>query len=492
MPLRKRTQAVKQVPPVEKPVAWVEKRAGLVQVCEATGDIGPLKIVVKHDGRSLQQRILDSLNDTFLPAGYPDTVADGYTRYSGWRACQHVAAACAGCLCTQALLTAAGLSTAAPQVVLVSWVLKDGMEHVGKIVGSVLGPRLDSDPKGFRMLGDAMYDVGAVLDVMTPFAPNQFLAIAGGANFFKGLGVVVGRAARMPMYKSFARAHNIADIAAKGEALSVASNVAGLGLGLIFSRYLLPTPLARAIAVPALSLIHLRCLANELHAVPLNTLNFRNLPILVSHFRTTGEVLSPAEVRQRESLPLPLLQLLGPGGATAPTPGPQGGRIRSAARLRDVVSSPAELEQLLRRSKGDRFLCSPSNGAKRYTDILLHPSATGSDVVKGWLLASCLESHASEDKAASKLPDNSARDKVRAKLQFAPPSATRTGASRASALGHRTSRDGLEEGDEAYLRGYRQMEQMHPVLIQGLVRKGWDVSTFHTNSRTRLVWPLVE
>lgn len=64
-------------------------------------------------------------------------------------------------------------------------VLKDGMQHVGKLMCSRMGARMDSEPKRWRIFADLMYDIGAGLEVISPLCPQQFLPVAGMANLAK-------------------------------------------------------------------------------------------------------------------------------------------------------------------------------------------------------------------------------------------------------------------------------------------------------------------
>ncbi|RVW24573.1 Protein root UVB sensitive 2, chloroplastic [Vitis vinifera] len=123
---------------------------------------------------------------------------------------------------TQSLLFAAGLRPTPAQATAV---LKDGMQHVGKLICSNLGARMDSEPKLWRILADALYDLGTGLEVLSPLCPHLFLEMAGLGNFAKGMAVVAARATRLPIYSSFAKEGNLSDLFAKGEAISTLFNV---------------------------------------------------------------------------------------------------------------------------------------------------------------------------------------------------------------------------------------------------------------------------
>ena len=87
------------------------------------------------------------------------------------------------------------------------------MQHVGKLICSNLGARMDSEPKRWRVFGlnrsdkyvfflifiyivagillaflfvaDVLYDAGTGLEVLSPLCPQLFLEMAGLGNFAK-------------------------------------------------------------------------------------------------------------------------------------------------------------------------------------------------------------------------------------------------------------------------------------------------------------------
>ncbi|XP_006574013.1 protein root UVB sensitive 2, chloroplastic-like [Glycine max] len=91
---------------------------------------------------------------------------------------------------------------------------------------------MDFEPKRWRLLADALYDIGTGLEVLSPWCPHLFLEMAGLGNFAKGMAVVAARATRLPIYSSFAKEGNLSDLFAKGEAFSTLFNVIGIGVGI--------------------------------------------------------------------------------------------------------------------------------------------------------------------------------------------------------------------------------------------------------------------
>uniref|UniRef100_A0A2P2MGT4 Protein root UVB sensitive/RUS domain-containing protein n=1 Tax=Rhizophora mucronata TaxID=61149 RepID=A0A2P2MGT4_RHIMU len=217
--------------PPEIPVSWVETSDSVSRYLQFEPD-GQLSVKIIDDSRPMLQRMAESFQSKFFPSGYPYSVNEGYLKYTQFRALQHCSSAALSVLSTQSLLFAAGLRPTPAQATAVSWILKDGMQHVGKLICSNLGARMDSEPKRWRILADMLYDLGTGLEVLSPLCPHLFLEVAGLGNFAKGMAVVAARATRLPIYSSFAKEGNLSDLFAKGEAISTLFNVVGLGIGI--------------------------------------------------------------------------------------------------------------------------------------------------------------------------------------------------------------------------------------------------------------------
>lgn len=127
-------------------VSWIETSDSISRCFHFNPD-GCLSVKVLEDRRPVVKRVAESFLNKFFPSGYPYSVNEGYLRYTQFRALQHFTSATLSVLSTQSLLFAAGLRPTPAQATVVSWILKDGMEHVGKLICSNLGARMDSEPK---------------------------------------------------------------------------------------------------------------------------------------------------------------------------------------------------------------------------------------------------------------------------------------------------------------------------------------------------------
>ncbi|XP_027927923.1 protein root UVB sensitive 2, chloroplastic-like isoform X2 [Vigna unguiculata] len=343
---------------------------------------GRLSVVIVGDSRPFYQRVVGSFMNKFYPSGYPYSVNEGYLRYTQFRALQHVTRATLSVLSTQSLLFAAGLRPSPAQATAVSWILKDGIQHVGKLICSNWGARMDSEPKRWRLLGlhvgcfiffaaDVLYDIGIGLEVLSPLCPHLFLEMAGLGNFAKGMAVVAARATRLPIYSSFAKEGNLSDLFAKGEAFSTLFSVIGIGVGIQLASTICASMQGKLVAGPLLSIIHLYSVSEEMRAAPINTLNPRRTAMVVDDFLKAGVVSSPSDLRYRENL-LFNLQLKEDTGNV---------RVGKAVHKAIKPSRLLELKQVFHEEK---FLLNLGN---KYVDMVLEQDASGEDALRGWLVA---------------------------------------------------------------------------------------------------------
>lgn len=354
-----------------RPDFWIETSDSVTQVCRFDPD-GSLSVKIADDSRPVVHKMVESFLNKFFPSGYPYSVNEGYLTYSQFRALQHFSSATLSVLSTQSLLFAAGLRPTPAQATAVSWILKDGMQHAGKLICSRMGARMDSEPKSWRILADVLYDFGSGLEVISPLCPHLFLEMAGLGNFAKGMAVVAARATRLPIYSSFAKEGNLSDLFAKGEAISTLFNVLGIGVGIQLASTVCSSIQGKLIAAPLLSVVHIYSVAEEMRAAPVNTLNPQRTAMIVADFLKTGIVSSPADLRYRENL-------IFPGRVIQ-----EAGNVKVGQPLRKVVKSPCKLEELREIFPNEKFLISSRN---EHTDMILEYNASGEDALRGWLVA---------------------------------------------------------------------------------------------------------
>ncbi len=261
-------------------------------------------------------RALERQRRQTVAAFFPDaaSVTPDYWPYARFRFLQRVAAQCLTVLATQNMLLAVGLGAtrALPAAAALNWVLKDGLGRVGKLaVATKFGRTFDSDVKRARFSSSVAYDLAALVEMVTPWAPRHFLALATAANICKSMGVTTAVAVRAPIQRSFALEENLADIGARTSAQQVMADSLGLGLAVAVGaaqRRLLPAahPGALPLALFApLAAADLACVHAELKAVAFRTLNTERAQLCAAAFLDTGSAPDPTAVAAQERLVRP-------------------------------------------------------------------------------------------------------------------------------------------------------------------------------------------
>ncbi|KAL8549769.1 hypothetical protein ACS0TY_008563 [Phlomoides rotata] len=389
--MQKKIQDPPPPPPPPPPVWWIETSDSVSRHFQFVAD-GQLSMKIVDDARPASRKIVESFLNKFFPSGYPYSVNEGYLRYTQFRALQHFSSATLSVLSTQSLLFAAGLRPTPAQATAVSWVLKDGMQHVGKLICSNLGARMDSEPKSWRILADVLYDFGTGLEVISPLCPQLFLELAGLGNFAKGMALVAARATRLPIYSSFAKEGNLSDLFAKGEAISTVFNVLGLGAGIQLASTVCSSMQGKLVVGPLLSLVHIYCVREEMRATPINTLNPQRTAMIVAEFLKSGRVSCPADLRYQEDL-------LFPGRLIE-----EAGSVKVGSLLHKVMK-PSELHRAKEKFPEEKFIL---NLGIKCTNMILDRNATGEDALRGWLVAG----YAAEIKKSFKIPSENALEEA--------------------------------------------------------------------------------
>ncbi|KAJ0259962.1 Protein root UVB sensitive 2 [Hirschfeldia incana] len=361
--------------PESSPLYWFETSDSVSRRFHFESD-GHLSMKLVDDARPVPQKMVESFLNKFFPSGYPYSVNEGYLRYTQFRALQHFSSAALSVLSTQSLLFAAGLRPTPAQATVVSWILKDGMQHVGKLICSNLGARMDSEPKQWRIVADVLYDFGTGLELVSPLCPHLFLELAGLGNFAKGMAVVAARATRLPIYSSFAKEGNLSDIFAKGEAISTLFNVAGIGAGIQLASTVCSSMEGKLVVGSILSAVHVYCVVEQMRVVPINTLNPQRTALIVANFLKTGKVPRPPDLRFQENLLFP------------ERPIQDAGNVRVGRSLHKAVK-PSQVQKLKEVFVEEKFLLSQG---KSWTDMVLEHDATGEDALRGWLVAAYAKS----------------------------------------------------------------------------------------------------
>lgn len=360
----------------EHNVVCIESTKGrrrVYKVAESDKTDGELGYKVFHEHQSLQVKLWSVLHEFLLPQGFPDSVGPQYAAYMSWRAIQYFFGGAISVYTTKCLFSALGVAGkhSGEAAAAVNWVVKEGAGRLGRFLFGRYGRDLDCELKQFRLAGDLIMESGAALELATAFLPKAFLPLACSANVAKNLAAVAACSTRAPVYKTFARANNLADITAKGESVANIADIVGTFVGVIMAKYNLPL----VPAFLALSAGYLFSSWQEVSTVELPYFNFARLGYCSERFFDTGQVPDVSESNKKEPLLL------------------YGGHNRSRIVLGATVSQAClhskDLYAASELFKAQRFLLSYRRDTRKVF-IMLKEGAQASDTLKASLSAHLL------------------------------------------------------------------------------------------------------
>lgn len=322
--------------------------------------------IVEEDAMTHKRRLNNVIADYLLPQGYPDSVAPQYQKYMMWRGIQYFFGGALSVLTTRSLLKSLGVANrnSGEAAAAINWVVKDGAGRMGRFLFGRWGRNLDCELKQFRLAGDLLMETGASLELVTALAPKFFLPLACTANLAKNLAAVAASSTRAPIYRTFAKMNNMADITAKGESVANLSDVFGTAFGILLAKAKLPTiPL-----FVGLSIGYLIASRKEVDSVELPYFNRARLSYATNKFFTTGLAPSIEEGNTRE----PLL----------PWSDPCYSRVVLGASVEEACTSPEAFEQLSSLfSKSDYILSYRADTKKVY--VMLKKKANAETIFRG-------------------------------------------------------------------------------------------------------------
>ena len=306
-------------------------------------------------------------------AFFPPDVTPDYYSFTAWRFTQRIMSATVGVFGTQALLLALGVKAGRiGQAAAISWVLKDGLGRVGKMIwASGMGKDFDVDPKRWRFRSALLYATGNGLEIVTQLVPGSFLLFATAANTLKQVSMLTSSACRNAMYRSFGdKAQNIANITAKGEAQIVVADLIGMVAGITLSKAVGTSKKSVLTAYLVLTALDIFGIYMELRQVVFRTLNPERSTMIIEKYLQDGQILTPSRVSERERI------FIRPRYK---------GRTRFSS-IAKAAKSPEELALLLKIYRRDHFIVSlpPRNGPCR---VVLRRDASNDDVLRALLTA---------------------------------------------------------------------------------------------------------
>ncbi|KAJ4952267.1 hypothetical protein NE237_029099 [Protea cynaroides] len=343
---------------------------------------------------SLGPNLLVECWDVFLrlmlPEGYPQSVSSDYMEYTLWRGVQGIASQISCVLSTQALLYAVGLGKGAiPTAAAISWVLKDGIGYLSKIMLSKFGRHFDVNPKGWRLFADLLENAAYGMEILTPVFPQLFILIGAAAGAGRSAAALIQAATRSCFYAGFATQRNFAEVIAKGEAQGMVSKSIGIMLGIALANCIGTSTLLALASFTLVTGVHMFCNLKSYQSIQLRTLNSYRASLLFSEYLLSGQVPPIKEVNDEEPLfpSLPLLivkpickaqsQVLSVEAKDAAAQIER--RVQLGSKLSEVINSKEDALALFDLYKNDGYMLVEHNG--RFC-VILREDSSPQDMLK--------------------------------------------------------------------------------------------------------------
>lgn len=261
-----------------------------------------------------------AIMETFLPIGFPDSVAREYATYQAWDTVQAMCSYLRGVLATRALLAGVGVGKegATALAATLQWVLRDGAGMLGGLgFAAFCAGRFDVDVKAWRLFADVVNNVGLLLDLLAPHAGENFVVVLCVANLFKSMCGVSAGATKSALTAHFALRDNMGDVQAKEGSQETAVTLLGLLCGSWFAVVANDSPATVWIAFLLLTGLHTFANYRGVRCLRLPTLSPTRLQLLCDAWcegTEPSQRLSIDDVAERE----PLLSLVLPERWRAP------------------------------------------------------------------------------------------------------------------------------------------------------------------------------
>ncbi|CAH0578224.1 unnamed protein product [Chrysodeixis includens] len=250
---------------------------------------------------SKHEEYANVLKKIFLPHGYPDSVSSDYMSYQMWDTAQAFCSTITGILATQEVLRGVGVgdTTATPLAATITWVLKDGCGHIGKIIFAFShGVYLDAYSKKWRLYADTLNDAAMCIELALPAFRDYTTIVLCISTMMKAIVGVAGGATRAAMTQHHAIRGNLADVSAKDSAQETAVNlvasVAALMIITVFGNSLT--------VFFTMIVLHITFNYLAVRAVCLRTLNEPRFLQIIETYLRKEMVTTPCIVNQNEPI----------------------------------------------------------------------------------------------------------------------------------------------------------------------------------------------
>uniref|UniRef100_A0A182SL21 Uncharacterized protein n=1 Tax=Anopheles maculatus TaxID=74869 RepID=A0A182SL21_9DIPT len=249
-------------------------------------------------------------------------------------------------LTTHAILKGVGVGSDAvnPLSATVTWVLKDGTGHLGRIMFAWWkGSELDIDSKKWRIRADILNDVAMGIDLFVlPYYPKAATYILCATTTMKAIVGVAGGATRSALTQHHAIRGNLADVA------------------VLYGLFAFVT------------LVHIYANIKAVKAVCLRTFNEARYLIALEEYFKSGMMLSPQQVNKLERVTV--------GQTVSLT-----ARVKIGCSVRELTEfyrNCYDLENLIACfDSRDKFLLAET---RHYVGVYLHFTVKPLDIIKSY------------------------------------------------------------------------------------------------------------
>ncbi|KAH0600781.1 hypothetical protein MHUMG1_01780 [Metarhizium humberi] len=247
------------------------------------------------------------LSDAFLPIGFPHSVSNDYLAYQTYDSLQAFFSTITSLLANRALLQGLGVGDAdsSATFAMLITILTDATSRIATIVfAHRFGLRIEPDAKRFRFLADIFNDSAFFLELYSPYFGDygKILALSVGQALRALCGVAAG-ASKASLSVHFAKHDNLAELNAKEASQETAVGLIGLVVGTLVVK-LVQDHQSVVYLMVALVFAHLWMNYLGVRSVCMTTLNRQRATILFREYMTTGRVLTPEAVAERENIVL--------------------------------------------------------------------------------------------------------------------------------------------------------------------------------------------
>ncbi|CAH0402053.1 unnamed protein product [Chilo suppressalis] len=406
----------------------------------------------------------------FLPQGYPHSVSKDYLSYQIWDTAQAFCSTITGTLATQEVLRGVGVgdTSATPLAATVTWVIKDGCGHIGRILFAFThGTYLDAYSKKWRLYADTLNDAAMCIEIALPLFKNYTSFALCVSTVMKAIVGVAGGATRAAMTQHHAIRGNMADVAAKDSAQETAVNLIA-SFTALFIIYVFGNTLAIFLLM---IILHIIFNYFAVRAVCLRTLNEPRFLQAIDIYLKQEVIASPCEINRKEPI---IFYQLGPNLLDLKLCGFQ---IKLGSSLKELVNenSKVSLYQNMKQVYVERNYAIMPRVNKRKMYVLIKEHATTDDILCSYfhsVLLSIIVSAINDYQLPSSKTDGQPRP-------FAQVCQTLQSAEWSRVLNedHNAPREFMYEPTQELIRYVDQIAQREWQRVRGgLLATGWDLS----------------